>query len=143
MKQCLNCQKEFEYKRNAAKFCSDKCRAAYNRAHPSQGVTKPQMQSLYTAVLEAVEKIQFYVPKEYDGPKLANIQDEPLSFGKLKENLGSGNTFYDLQQKLYKAEYVEDLQKLYTEIEKSSISFLEKQKLHNIGKHIYNEKFNF
>jgi hypothetical protein len=84
MKQCLNCQNDFEYKREAAKFCSDKCRAAYNRAHPEKQVTKLQMQSLYNAVLEAVEKIQYAAPqKEYDSPRLPpTMQDEPLKFAK-------------------------------------------------------------
>jgi hypothetical protein len=58
MKQCLNCQAEFEYKRESAKFCSDKCRAAYNRAHPSQQVTKLQMQLLYNEMMELAKKMQ-------------------------------------------------------------------------------------
>lgn len=57
MKACLNCQKEFEYKRAAAKFCSDKCRVAYNRKHPKEGVTKLQMQVLYNSILDAVNQI--------------------------------------------------------------------------------------
>lgn len=57
MKQCLNCQTEFQYKRGAAKFCSNKCRAAYNRAHPKQSVTPIQMQVLYNSVLEAINQI--------------------------------------------------------------------------------------
>jgi hypothetical protein len=87
MKQCLNCQNDFEYKREAAKFCSDKCRAAYNRAHPEKQITKLQLQSLYNAVLEAVEKIQYAAPqKEYNSPKLPpTMQDEPLSFGKQRQ----------------------------------------------------------
>jgi len=84
MKQCMNCKTDFEFKRDSAKFCSDKCRAAYNRAHPQQMVTKLQMQSLYNAVLEAVEKIQFAAPlNEYDGPKSPpTTQDEPLKYAR-------------------------------------------------------------
>lgn len=82
MRQCLNCKKDFEYKREAAKFCSNKCRAAYNRAHPQEGVTKLQMQSLYNAILEAVDKIQYAGSKNaYDGAKTHYTkQDEPLTF---------------------------------------------------------------
>ena len=58
MKQCLNCQKEFEYKREAAKFCSNKCRAAYNRAHPEQQVTKLQLQALYNEMIELAKRMQ-------------------------------------------------------------------------------------
>lgn len=90
MKQCLNCHKEFEYKRESAKFCSDKCRATYNRAHPKQLVTPIQMQVLYNAFLEAVGKIQYSAPKEvYDAPKKHNINDEPLSFDKINQTTES------------------------------------------------------
>lgn len=77
---CLNCKNYFEPKRPHAKFCSDKCRVAWNRANPQGKVTKLQMQSLYNAVLETLDKIQFVGPqKEYDAPKLPpTIQDEPF-----------------------------------------------------------------
>jgi len=52
MKTCLNCKKEYQHKREASKFCSDKCRVAYNRKHPRQAVSTVQMQVLYNAVLE-------------------------------------------------------------------------------------------
>ncbi len=58
MKLCLNCQKEFEHKRDSAKYCSDKCRAAYNRAHPEQQVTKLQLQLLYNEMIELARKMQ-------------------------------------------------------------------------------------
>ncbi len=32
MNKCVNCNKEFEAKTKRALFCSDKCRAAFNRA---------------------------------------------------------------------------------------------------------------
>jgi predicted nucleic acid-binding Zn ribbon protein len=57
MKTCLNCQKEYPNKREASKFCSDKCRVAYNRKHPKKApVSELQMQVLYNAVLELVGK---------------------------------------------------------------------------------------
>lgn len=84
MKQCLNCHKEFEYKRESAKFCSDKCRATYNRKYPKQSVSPIQMQVLYNAFLDAVEKIQYSAPKQvYDASKSApTIQDEPFKYVK-------------------------------------------------------------
>lgn len=55
MRTCLRCQKEYEFKREASKFCSDKCRVAYNRKHPKQGaVSQMQLQVLYNAVLDLV-----------------------------------------------------------------------------------------
>ncbi len=84
MNKCLKCQKEYEPKRSTSKFCSDSCRSAFHRDAPVNKITKLQMQSLYNAVLEAVEKIQYAAPqKEYDSPKLPpTMQDEPLKFVK-------------------------------------------------------------
>jgi hypothetical protein len=31
MNKCINCNKEYEAKRTSSKFCSDRCRIAYNR----------------------------------------------------------------------------------------------------------------
>lgn len=79
MKNCLNCNTEFRPKREHAKFCSDKCRVAYNRNHPAGSVTKTQLQVLYNAFLEAIGKIQYSDQKiAYDSPKKPAIQDEPL-----------------------------------------------------------------
>lgn len=87
MNKCLRCQKEYEPKRSTSKFCSDSCRSAFHRDSPATKVTRLQMQSLYNAVLEVVEKIQYAAPqKEYDSPRLPpTMQDEPLSFGKLRQ----------------------------------------------------------
>lgn len=88
MKECLNCKSEFKEQRSTAKFCSNKCRAAHNRQKPENKVTKMQLQVLYNAFLDAVGKIQYSAPKEiYDAPKKPNIQDEPLSFNKLRETI--------------------------------------------------------
>jgi hypothetical protein len=54
MKICLNCQKEYQNKREASKYCSDKCRVAYNRKHPQNSVSKTQVQVLYNEMLEMV-----------------------------------------------------------------------------------------
>ena len=76
MKACLNCKNDFDAKRPHAKFCSDKCRVAYNRANPSQSVSKFQMQSLYNAFLEAVDRLHWAkaTPDSFDGRKAAPTQ---------------------------------------------------------------------
>ncbi len=78
--ECLNCKKEYDAKRPHAKFCSVNCRVAYNRKHPKQSVSPFQMQVLYNAFLDAVEKIQYPAPKQvYDALKSApKGQDEPF-----------------------------------------------------------------
>lgn len=57
MKKCLNCQKEFDYKREAAKFCSDRCRVQYNRKNPTSSLKPFQMQELFNAIMGAVNTI--------------------------------------------------------------------------------------
>lgn len=58
MKECLNCKKGFEQKKETKKFCSDSCRVMWNRKHGKKGAIKPiQMQVLYNSILEAVGKI--------------------------------------------------------------------------------------
>lgn len=57
MRECLNCKKEYQHKREASKFCSGKCRVKYNRDHPQDKVTKVQMQVLYNMALSALEQL--------------------------------------------------------------------------------------
>lgn len=58
MRECLNCKREYAFKRAASKFCSDKCRVSYNRKHPRQPlVSQVQLQVLYNSLLEAVERL--------------------------------------------------------------------------------------
>jgi len=59
MKECLNCKKEYEPKRDSSKFCSTSCRVRWYQKH-SKGkskVTTMDMQELYNAVLSAVNSI--------------------------------------------------------------------------------------
>jgi hypothetical protein len=58
MKECLHCKKEFEAKRDSAKFCSTSCRVMYHRKHgKKKDVTPLQMQVLYNSMLELVDKM--------------------------------------------------------------------------------------
>lgn len=56
MIKCLKCHKEFEPKRETAKFCSNSCRVGYHRKHGKSDKVKPyQMQAIYNAVLGLIE----------------------------------------------------------------------------------------
>jgi hypothetical protein len=57
MNKCLKCGKEYEAQRSTSKFCSNKCRSAFNRKNPTNGVTRVQMQVLYNSIMEAVSRI--------------------------------------------------------------------------------------
>jgi hypothetical protein len=57
-KQCEQCEKEFEYSRDAARFCSGKCRVKWNRNHPKKEVTKIEMEVLYNQMLDLVSEMK-------------------------------------------------------------------------------------
>ena len=58
MKQCLQCEKEFDGKRDSAKFCTVNCRVKWNRKNGKKSDIKPiQMQVLYNQILDAVGRI--------------------------------------------------------------------------------------
>jgi hypothetical protein len=57
--KCLKCEKEFEQKRNTAKFCSVSCRVGWHRMFGKKNlVTTIQMQVLYNEMMEAVAEIK-------------------------------------------------------------------------------------
>jgi hypothetical protein len=117
MKQCLNCKKEFEYKRDSAKFCSDKCRAAYNRTHPQQMVSKVQLQVLYNEMLELIKKAQLSPQQPYfgvatnDGVKWGQTQDTVKI--RLKR------PFLTLQALINECQSMEEYEPLRVEIEEA------------------------
>lgn len=58
MKKCLWCDKEFESKKDTAKFCSTSHRVMYNRKHGKRDqVTPLQLQVLYNSLLTAINQI--------------------------------------------------------------------------------------
>lgn len=113
MKQCLNCQKEFEFKRTAAKFCSTKCRVMYNRKNPSQGVTKHQLQTLYNTFLEAIGNLKYSSPKE------SNEQPRPPAALKGSPKLTIKRSFLNFQTLIEECQSMEEYEPLRKEIEES------------------------
>lgn len=74
MKSCLHCKKIFTPKREAGKFCSDKCRVTWNRVHGKAKKDDSKLDLLIKAVSELRNKIE-YAPitqASFDG-KLAGI----------------------------------------------------------------------
>jgi len=60
MKECLNCNKFFEAKRESAKYCSDKCRVQWNRRNPKKekGLTElQQMKVMYNSLIEKIDNL--------------------------------------------------------------------------------------
>ena len=62
MKECLNCKKEFEPKKQHGKFCCANCRVSYNRKHPKiengiNAVVSPTMQELFNSIMAGIDAI--------------------------------------------------------------------------------------
>lgn len=56
MKACLNCQRDYENKRESSKFCSTNCRVKWNQKQPKKerAVSQVQLQVLYNSLLDLV-----------------------------------------------------------------------------------------
>jgi hypothetical protein len=118
MKRCLHCDKEFEYKRSAAKFCSDKCRAAYNRAHPEQVVTKIQVQVLYNEMLDMIKAAKEAPQQPYFG---VATKDE-VKWGQSQNpvKMALKRPFVTLEALMNECESRERYELLRTEIEEAT-----------------------
>lgn len=60
MKVCFNCGKEFEEKRDTAKFCSANCRVKWNKRNAvkkEQGISKLEVQVIYNQILSLNSKL--------------------------------------------------------------------------------------
>lgn len=61
-KKCLKCGKDFEAKKESAKFCSTSCRVMYNRKHGGTGKIKfkpVQTDVLYNLLMDKLSKVDF------------------------------------------------------------------------------------
>lgn len=125
MKECLHCKNRYESSKDFSKFCSTKCRVAYNRKNPKQSLNKVQVQVLYNAIMERLGQIE-YKPTtgaSFDGKK--NIpNDDPLTFQAPKIALKSFD-YYRMAKKELNDE--EDWLKMKIEIQKAT-HLTEKQK---------------
>jgi len=57
--------------------------------------------------------------------------------------MGPKSTTSDFEQRLMNAQSYEVLEAIGAEIDKSGLSIIERTRLKNIGKQIFNQKFNF
>lgn len=137
MKECLWCKKEYEPKKETSKFCSTSCRVMWNRKYGKKKnqVTSDQLQELYNSVLAAVNAINA-------------LNDQPPAFASVIVPEPSKTSFMQneppsFESRLYAAETIEELQQVGMDIQNSRLPFLQKQRLQNIGKQIFQNKFNF
>lgn len=76
-KECLNCKKEFEAKKDTAKYCSDSCRVMWNRSplnKKEKGLTDlQQMKVMYNSLMEKIDKLSFPTIQVQPSAKLVSF----------------------------------------------------------------------
>jgi hypothetical protein len=108
MKECLHCKKQFQPKKETAKFCGTSCRVMYNRKHGSKkSVSLVQIQVLYNSLLEVAERLS-NISNANAGFK-TEVNGTPIGLSHTtKQNLGIEKTFQ---------QHMNDLSELDTEYE--------------------------
>ncbi len=117
MKECLNCTAKFQERRSTAKFCSNKCRAAYNRGNPTQTVSKVQLQVLYNEMLELIKRVK----SEPQRPFYSTVTKEDVEWGQVSDpvTIRLKRPFLTLQTLVNECESQEQYEPLRKEIEEA------------------------
>ena len=91
MKECLHCKKEFQQKRDTARYCSTSCRVMYNRKNPSVQKKKVELRLdvIYNSILDLIANHKSELPKDAQhitqmGVFKYNDAVEPMFATKLK-----------------------------------------------------------
>lgn len=94
-KKCLKCGKDFEVKRDSAKFCSTSCRVMWNRKNPSVQKKKAElrMDVIYNSILELIETHKADLPKDFR---------DVTNIGILKSN-GNVEPMFPIKQEVRKS----------------------------------------
>src|SRR6478735_393114 len=118
MKACMNCKKMFEPKRPHGKFCSDKCRVAYNRSNPTDSVTKIQVQVLYNEMLDLIKKAK----SEPQQPYFGVVTKDEVKWGQSQEpvKITLKRPFVTLEALMNECESREQYELLRVEIEETT-----------------------
>jgi len=124
---CIQCNKEFEAKRETAKFCSDKCKMQWHRKHPKKTVTKFDIQVLYNefkAAIQELPKMQYITP--------ISQKDEVAQYNTTHQNQFTGvetiktKSFQEYMNEIAELDTPYEYEMKTKEIQASSLS--EKQK---------------
>jgi hypothetical protein len=113
VKKCLKCNKNFEAKKETAKYCSVSCRVMFNRkVDKNEKVEKEksllmQTQVLLNSVVEMVGKINYgVVPTSFDGKKNDYIKMDEI--GQWQEPKKYLPTFQDLLNGMDKVSFSDE-----------------------------------
>lgn len=94
IRKCLQCGKDFEAKRDSAKYCSDNCRVKWNYANKDKK-NKLTFQVAENKLLDLIEKLETKItysavtPSTYDGKRVGSnyLLDEPAMFQQPKQKI--------------------------------------------------------
>lgn len=88
MKDCLNCKKPFDAKKDAAKFCKDSCRGMWNRKYGKKTVAAETKLDLIFKKMERIEgkvndidsRIEYPLGKgdPFDAPPMKNFNHDEV-----------------------------------------------------------------
>jgi hypothetical protein len=139
MKVCLKCKKEFEPKRERAKYCSDICRAAFHQSIKTAkrklkfaGPTGKKAADLFNDFLKEVKTIKYKAAaeQEYDSIKANPIlHDEPAMWQVQVPKTKIIRTVSWYLKQIEAIENESDGQELLTDIRSESFSKPEKMSL--------------
>ena len=121
MKECLRCQKEFNAKRESAKFCSTNCRVQYNRVHgKKKAISTVQVQVLYNEILDMVNVVK----KQGNGESRVVYHGNPIQASVVPR---SQKTVQQFLNEISELEYEQEYRDKADEIEQA-IHLTEKQR---------------
>ena len=147
MKVCLHCNKEFENKKETAKFCSVSHRVMWNRENKNKpkGVTEKQrLEVLYNLILELVgnAKSQTFQQKQADfifsgTPTNTLMAEEPLNLS--KPIVPQSDSF---EFRIRKCRTVEEIKKVVDEVKDTDLPYPVRRKLTDLAKEVSKDFYN-
>lgn len=131
MKQCLNCEKQFNEKKETAKYCSTSCRVMWNRKNKDKPKTlnaEQRLTIIYNKIMEAIVS----EPKFIQDQKKVVSDIETIGIAEYKPMFQQpkfSKSFQYYQQARLDCENADDWAELRNEILQSDLSVKQKELL--------------
>lgn len=127
-KTCLKCGKEFEAKKDTAKYCSDSCKVIYNRNNSkikSDEIKPIQMQVMYNVILQTFEEFK----KLIDTKIISPVKIDPTPGDPIVVNISNGKTFQQFLNEISELDTEHEYRTKAFEIESSDLTRKQKDLL--------------
>lgn len=136
-KKCQHCKKDFEAKKDTAKYCSVSCRVMYSRKNKGNKKMEAekslllQTQVLLNSVVEMVGKVNFgQVPTILDAPRVTDLRrDEPPQYESSKTKTFRSQDYFTSQIMKGVCEDVDGHRRFLEELNESNLPNHVKQQL--------------